>query len=57
MVTILGRIGDVKTARVRNEDALQEWLVKHCARTQLVNVPAFPCIVAASLVTATEGLS
>ncbi|GFF96389.1 conserved hypothetical protein [Aspergillus lentulus] len=27
MFAILGRIGDVNTARVRNEDALQEWLV------------------------------
>ncbi|PKX89980.1 uncharacterized protein P174DRAFT_445022 [Aspergillus novofumigatus IBT 16806] len=41
----------------RNEDALQEWLPKHRARTLLVNVPAFLCILAATLVTVTEGLS
>lgn len=57
MFAILRRIGDVKTAGVRNEDALQEWLPKHRTRTLLVNVPAFLCILAATLVTVTEGLS
>jgi hypothetical protein len=57
MFAILRRIGDVRTAGVRNEDALQEWLPKHRTRTLLVNVPAFLCILAATLVTVTEGLS
>jgi hypothetical protein len=57
MFAILRRIGDGKTAGAQNEDALQEWLPKHRARTLLVNVPAFLCILAATLVTVTEGLS
>ncbi|KAL4994082.1 hypothetical protein BDV10DRAFT_177563 [Aspergillus recurvatus] len=57
MFAILGRIGDVKSPGVRNEDALREWLPRHRARTLLVNVPAFLCILAATLVTVTEGLS
>jgi hypothetical protein len=57
MFAILGRIGDVKSAGVPNEDALKEWLPRHRARTLLVNVPAFLCILAATLVTFTEGLS
>jgi hypothetical protein len=57
MFAILGRIGDVKSAGVPNEDALKEWLPKHRARTLLVNVPAFLCILTATLVTFTGGLS
>ena len=57
MFAILGRIGDVKSAGVPNENALKEWLPRHRARTLLVNVPAFLCILAATLVTFTEGLS
>ncbi|RDL31040.1 Uncharacterized protein BP5553_09829 [Venustampulla echinocandica] len=56
MFAILGRIGDPKTAGVPNEDALETWLPKHHARTLLVNVPAFLCILAATLATVTEGL-
>ncbi|KAL4812553.1 hypothetical protein BDW67DRAFT_178598 [Aspergillus spinulosporus] len=41
MFAILGRIGDVKSPGVRNEDALREWLPRHRTRTLLVNVPAF----------------
>jgi hypothetical protein len=57
MFAILRRIGDGKNAGAQNEDTLQEWLPKHRARTLLVNVPAFLCILAATLVTLTEGLS
>jgi hypothetical protein len=57
MFALLGRIGDVKSAGVRNEDALKEWLPRHRSRTLLVNVPAFLCVLAATLVTVTEGLS
>ncbi|RYP79850.1 hypothetical protein DL770_006496 [Monosporascus sp. CRB-9-2] len=56
MFAILGRICDVKTAGVPNENALKEWLPRHRARTLMVNVPAFLCILAATLVTVTEGL-
>ncbi|KAJ5861076.1 uncharacterized protein N7529_008386 [Penicillium soppii] len=57
MFAILGRIGDAKSAGVPNENALKEWLPKHRARTLLVNIPAFVCILGATLVTITEGLS
>ncbi|KAL4740409.1 hypothetical protein BDV11DRAFT_98677 [Aspergillus similis] len=57
MFATLGRIADVKSPGVRNEDALKEWLPRHRARTLLVNVPAFLCILAATLVTVTESLS
>ncbi|WEW55375.1 hypothetical protein PRK78_000805 [Emydomyces testavorans] len=57
MFALLGRIGDVKTAGVRNEDALKEWMRKHRARTLLVNIPAFLCILAATLITITEGFT
>ncbi|KAL4864301.1 hypothetical protein BDV12DRAFT_176415 [Aspergillus spectabilis] len=57
MFALLGRIGDIKSAGVRNEEALEEWLSKHRARTLLVNLPAFCCIMAATLVTVTEGHS
>ncbi|OQD64682.1 hypothetical protein PENPOL_c007G05840 [Penicillium polonicum] len=57
MFAILGRIGDVKSPGVPNEDALKEWLPKHRTRTLLVNVPAFLCILGATLSTVIEGLS
>jgi hypothetical protein len=57
MFSIFGRIGDVKSAGVPNKDALKERLPKHRAPMLLVNVPAFLCILAAALVTFTEGLS
>ncbi|KAJ5793501.1 hypothetical protein N7457_000100 [Penicillium paradoxum] len=57
MFAILGRIGDARSAGAPNENALQEWLPKHRARTLLVNIPAFVCILGATLATLTEGLA
>lgn len=62
MFAILARITDAKTAQdakaagVPNETALEEWLPKHRTRTFMVNIPAFVCIMAATLATITEGL-
>lgn len=56
MLRILGRIGDPKTAGTPNEEALEVWLAKHHQRTLLVNVPAFLCILTATLATVVEGL-
>lgn len=56
MFRILARIGDAKTAGVANEAALESWLPRHHQRTLLVNIPAFLCIFAATLVSVTEGL-
>lgn len=56
MLAILRRIQDPKTAGVPNEDALETWLPKHHTRTLLVNLPAFLCILGATLATTTEGL-
>jgi hypothetical protein len=56
MFRILARIGDPKTAGVSNEDALETWLPRHHQRTLLVNVPAFFCILAATVASMAEGL-
>lgn len=49
MFAILARIRDPRTAGVPNEEALEEWLPNHRTRTLLVNVPAFLCILGATL--------
>ncbi|KAI1737470.1 hypothetical protein F4680DRAFT_215107 [Xylaria scruposa] len=56
MFAILARIGDADTAGAPNEKAMEEWLPKHRARTFLVNIPAFLCILGASLVIVTNGV-
>ncbi|XPS73976.1 hypothetical protein M3J09_006104 [Ascochyta lentis] len=56
MFRILARIGDSKTAGVANENALETWLPRHHQRTLLVNVPAFLCILAATVASIAEGL-
>lgn len=56
MFRILARIGDPKTAGVANENALEVWLPRHHQRTLLVNIPAFLCILAATLASMTKGL-
>ncbi|KAH8723491.1 hypothetical protein GQ44DRAFT_804030 [Phaeosphaeriaceae sp. PMI808] len=56
MFKILGRITDPKAAGVPNEKALEAWLPRHHQRTLLVNIPAFLCIMAATLASMVEGL-
>lgn len=51
MFRILARIGDADTAGVPNENAVEEWLAKHRARTFIVNIPAFLCILKATIIT------
>ncbi|KAJ0414059.1 hypothetical protein BJY00DRAFT_46033 [Aspergillus carlsbadensis] len=57
MFRLLARIREPNLAGGRNEVALQEWRGKHRARTLLTNFPAFVCILAATLITVTEGLA
>lgn len=56
MFRILARISDAKTAGVANENAVEAWLPRHRQRTLLVNVPAFLCILTATLASMSEGL-
>lgn len=56
MFAILRQIQDPKTAGISNENALEKWLPRHRSRTLFVNVPAFLCILAATLGAIAEGL-
>ncbi|KAK1979515.1 hypothetical protein LZ30DRAFT_596732 [Colletotrichum cereale] len=57
MFAILRRIQDPRDPGVLNEEALEAWLPKHRTRTLLVNLPAFVCILGATLGSMTEGLN
>jgi hypothetical protein len=56
MFGLLRRIGDPKTAAVVNEEALAAWLPAHQTRTLLVNIPAFLCILGATVGVLAEGI-
>ncbi|KAK1991380.1 hypothetical protein LX36DRAFT_735711 [Colletotrichum falcatum] len=56
MFRILDRIQDSRDPGVPNEEALEAWLPKHHTRTLLVNIPAFGCILGATLGLVAEGL-
>ncbi|KAK1966757.1 hypothetical protein LY78DRAFT_709980 [Colletotrichum sublineola] len=56
MFAILRRIQDPQNPGVLNEEALEAWLPKHHTRTLLVNIPAFACILGATLGLVAEGL-
>ncbi|KAI1080027.1 hypothetical protein F5B20DRAFT_148513 [Whalleya microplaca] len=57
MMKLLYRISDPKEAGVRNEKDMASWIPIHHRRTFSVNVPAWLCLLAATLGTIAEGLN
>lgn len=56
MLALLNRISDPKKPGVANEEALAVWLPNHHTRTTFADIPAFLCILAATVASLAEGL-